>query len=127
MKFFNFKFSITHTHSATLFCVPGVKVSGVGWCNASYFGIFLNLQLTDCFWKIWRICKCFIAVVLTDCRQVQWFYCCSCLVPADCWEAEAVLADVLAAWWWLEERWRVGAGQVVKWLWCDLLVAHPRL
>ena len=33
-----------------------------------------------------RTFKCLNAVVLkrTDCRQVQWFYCCCCLVSADC-------------------------------------------
>ena len=62
----------------------------VGQCNASCFGVFFNMQLISCFWMIQvvlnRTFKCFTAVVMkkTDCRQVQWFYCCCCLVSADC-------------------------------------------
>ena len=65
-----------------------------------------------------RTFKCLTAVILkrTDFRQVQWFYCCTCMVSADCWDAEAGLAaaGVLAAWWWLGERQHVVVFQVVK-------------
>ena len=37
-----------------------------------------------------------------------------CRLTAEEAEAGLVAADVLAVWWWLEERWLVGAGRVVK-------------
>ena len=50
----------------------------------------------------------------THCRQVQWFYCCWCQLTAGKAEAGLAATDVLAAWWWLEERLHVGVGRVVK-------------
>ena len=37
-----------------------------------------------------------------------------CQLTAEESETGLGAADLLAAWWWLEERWRVGTGQVVK-------------
>ena len=64
----------------------------------------------------------------TDCRQVQWFYCCCSLGSATAGEAGAGLAasEALAALWWLEERCLVDHSvKMVKCLRCIiLLVAH---
>ena len=30
---------------------------GVRHCNASCFTIFLNIQLNNCFWKIWMVLR----------------------------------------------------------------------
>ena len=94
---------------------------GVGRCNGSCFGIFLNMELNNCFWKIQvvlkRTFKCFIAVVLKGPIVVK----CSGSTIAAVWcqltaeEAEAGLAaDVPAAQWCLEDRQHVGAGRMVK-------------
>ena len=71
---------------------------GVAWCNASCFGIFLNIELINCFWKIRvvlkRTFKCFTAVVQkkTDWRQVQWLYCSAVCCRLTAGEAKAGLA-----------------------------------
>ena len=80
------------------------------------------MQLVNCFWKtlvvLKRTFKCFTALVRkrTDCSQVELFYSCCWLVSADCLGNEAGLTapDVSAVCWWLDVRWRVDVGQVVK-------------
>ena len=64
-----------------------------------------------------RTFKLFPTVVLkkTDCRQMQWFYCCCCLGTAEEAEAGLVAADVLTVRrWWLEDRRLVLACWLVK-------------
>ena len=100
------------------------------------FWDFLDMQLVNCFGKIWvvrkRPFKCLTAVVIKGSIEGK----CSGSAADDdtaaTWgqltgEAEGglVAADVLAAQWWLEERQRFCANGV---RWCvDRLVAHHRL